>query len=95
MDEVVGFDTQTRQVIFDRGAQLNYDYLIVATGATHSYFGHNEWEQRAPGLKTIDDALEIRRRVLLAFELAERDALLGACPSNRQVRGYEWNRTGT
>jgi NADH dehydrogenase len=82
MDEVVGFDTQTRQVTLDRGAHLNYDYLIVATGATHSYFGHDEWEQRAPGLKTIDDALEIRRRVLLAFELAERDSLeIGTHPA--------------
>jgi NADH dehydrogenase len=52
---------------------LAYDYLIVATGATHAYFGHPEWEGRAPGLKTLDDALEMRRRVLLAFEAAERE----------------------
>src|SRR5436305_2219515 len=52
---------------------LSYDYLIVATGATHAYFGHPEWEARAPGLKTLDDALEMRRRVLLAFEAAESD----------------------
>jgi NADH dehydrogenase len=52
--------------------EIPYDYLIVATGARHSYFGHDEWEPWAPGLKTIEDALEIRRRVLLAFELAER-----------------------
>ena len=52
--------------------QLSYDYLVLATGATHSYFGKNEWAPFAPGLKTIEDALEIRRRVLLAFELAER-----------------------
>lgn len=52
-----------------------YDYLIVATGASHAYFGHEEWEPLAPGLKTIEDAVEIRRRVLLAFELAEREAL--------------------
>jgi NADH dehydrogenase len=75
MDEVVNFDMQTRQVVLESGIRLQYDYLIVATGATHSYFGHDEWEEHAPGLKTIDDALEIRRRVLLAFELAERDAL--------------------
>ena len=50
-----------------------YDYLIVATGATHAYFGHSEWERWAPGLKTLDDALEMRRRVLLAFEAAERE----------------------
>ena len=55
-------------------AELAYDYLIVATGATHSYFDHPEWEPDAPGLKTIDDALEIRRRVLLAFEAAERES---------------------
>ena len=50
-----------------------YDYLIVATGARHSYFGHDEWEPLAPGLKSLEDALEIRRRVLLAFERAERE----------------------
>ena len=55
------------------GELVAYDYLIVATGATHSYFGHHEWEPRAPGLKTLEDALEIRRRVLLAFEAAERE----------------------
>jgi NADH dehydrogenase len=55
--------------------EIAYDYLIVATGAGHSYFGHDEWEPLAPGLKTIEDALEIRRRVLLAFELAERQAI--------------------
>jgi NADH dehydrogenase len=54
--------------------ELAYDILIIATGATHSYFGHAEWEQNAPGLKTIEDALEIRRRVLLAFEAAERES---------------------
>ena len=53
--------------------ELRYDYLVVATGATHSYFAHPEWEKDAPGLKSIDDALEIRRRVLLAFEAAERE----------------------
>ena len=55
------------------GASLAYDYLIVATGAHHSYFGHDEWEPIAPGLKSLGDALEIRRRVLLAFERAERE----------------------
>jgi NADH dehydrogenase len=54
---------------------MDYDYLMVAAGATHSYFGHDEWAQYAPGLKTIEDAIEIRRRVLLAFELAERQML--------------------
>ena len=57
--------------------ELPYDYLIVAAGASHAYFGHDEWEPLAPGLKTIEDALEIRRRVLLAFELAEREASSG------------------
>jgi NADH dehydrogenase len=55
------------------GHYVRYDYLIVATGSTHAYFGHPEWAPRAPGLKTLDDALEIRRRVLLAFEAAERE----------------------
>ena len=55
-------------------AELPYDYLVLATGATHAYFGHDEWEAHAPGLKTIEDALEVRRRVLLAFERAERAA---------------------
>jgi len=55
------------------GATIPYDYLIVATGAAHAYFGHPEWAERAPGLKTLDDALEMRRRVLLAFEAAERE----------------------
>jgi NADH dehydrogenase len=58
-------------------AEIPYDYLIIAAGATHSYFGHEDWEPLAPGLKTIEDALEIRRRVLLAFELAERQAAAG------------------
>jgi NADH dehydrogenase len=66
-------DAAHRRVVLDRG-DLTYDYLIVATGAAHSYFGHAEWEARAPGLKTLDDALEIRRQVLLAFEAAEREA---------------------
>jgi NADH dehydrogenase len=58
-------------------AEIPYDYLIVAAGATHAYFGHDEWEPFAPGLKTVEDAIEIRRRVLLAFELAERQAAEG------------------
>jgi NADH:ubiquinone reductase (H+-translocating) len=66
-------DTANRRVALDRGDSLTYDYLIVATGAAHAYFGHPEWAERAPGLKTLDDALEMRRRVLLAFEAAERE----------------------
>ena len=72
MDEVVGIDVQARQVALGSGAQIPYDYLIVATGATHSYFGKDDWAPYAPGLKTVEDATEIRRRILLAFELAER-----------------------
>src|ERR1700759_3539960 len=72
MDEVVGIDTSVRSVILGSGAQMPYDYLILAAGATHSYFGHEDWAKLAPGLKTVEDATEIRRRVLLAFELAER-----------------------
>ena len=75
MDEVVGIDIAARQVALASGARLDYDYLVLATGATHSYFGNDEWEPLAPGLKTIEDATEIRRRVLLAFELAERQML--------------------
>jgi len=75
MDEVVGIDVASRQISLASGARLDYDYLVLATGATHSYFGHDEWEPFAPGLKTIEDATEIRRRVLLAFELAERQKL--------------------
>jgi len=72
MDEVVGIDTSSRVVILASGSQMAYDYLVLAAGATHSYFGHDEWSKLAPGLKTVEDATEIRRRVLLAFELAER-----------------------
>ena len=75
MDEVVGFDTAARRVHVKSGAEVVYDYLVVATGATHSYFGHEEWAKLAPGLKSVEDATEIRRRVLLAFELAERQKL--------------------
>jgi NADH dehydrogenase len=76
MAEVTGFDLDHR-VVKTSDAEIPYDYLIVAAGAGHSYFGHDEWEPYAPGLKTIEDALEIRRRVLLAFELAERQAATG------------------
>lgn len=72
MDEAVGFDIPQQRVKFKTGAELEYDYLIIATGSTHSYFGRDDWAKLAPGLKTVEDATEIRRRVLLAFELAER-----------------------
>src|SRR5882672_1841226 len=73
MSEVRDFDLARRAVKLEDG-EVGYDYLIVAAGASHAYFGHDEWEPFAPGLKTIEDALEIRRRMLLAFELAERQA---------------------
>lgn len=76
LSEVTGFDLASRRVKLNDGAELDYDYLIVAAGARHAYFGHDEWEGEAPGLKTIEDAVEIRRRLLLAFEKAERAALL-------------------
>lgn len=76
LGEVQDFDLAHR-VVKLADMEIPYDYLIVAAGAGHSYFGHDEWEPLAPGLKTIEDALEIRRRVLLAFELAERQALRG------------------
>jgi NADH:ubiquinone reductase (H+-translocating) len=66
-------DTSAREVHLDRGS-IPYDYLIVAAGSSHAYFGHPEWEAYAPGLKTLDDAIKMRRRVLLAFEAAERES---------------------
>jgi len=76
LGEVIGFDLEKRVVKLP-DLDVPYDYLVVAAGATHSYFGHDEWEPWAPGLKTIEDALEIRRRVLLPFELSERQAAAG------------------
>jgi NADH dehydrogenase len=75
MDEAVGFDLPEQRVFLKTGVELEYDYLIIATGSTHSYFGRDGWARLAPGLKTIEDATEIRRRVLLAFELAERQMM--------------------
>jgi NADH:ubiquinone reductase (H+-translocating) len=72
MDEVIGMQVDQRRLSLSSGAQLEYDYLILATGSTHSYFGKDDWAKNAPGLKAVEDAIEIRRRVLLAFELAER-----------------------
>jgi NADH:ubiquinone reductase (H+-translocating) len=79
MSEVTGFDL-SRRTVETADTEIPYDYLIVAAGASHAYFGHENWEPLAPGLKTIEDALEIRRRVLLAFELAEREAHAGESP---------------
>lgn len=88
LEEVEGFDLD-RRVVKTAEQELPYDYLVVAAGAMHAYFGHDAWEPLAPGLKTIEDALEIRRRVLLTFELAERQALAGAAdePLNFVVVG--------
>jgi NADH:ubiquinone reductase (H+-translocating) len=71
--EAVGIDATKRRVMLSDGT-IDYDTLIVATGSSHQYFGHEEWEQWAPGLKTVEDATDIRRRILLAFETAEREA---------------------
>ncbi|HTZ57190.1 MAG TPA: FAD-dependent oxidoreductase, partial [Acidobacteriaceae bacterium] len=76
LGEVQSFDLKKKLVRLE-DLEIPYDYLIVAAGVSHAYFGHDEWEPLAPGLKTIEDALEIRRRVLLAFELAERQAASG------------------
>ncbi|MGA6984057.1 MAG: NAD(P)/FAD-dependent oxidoreductase [Candidatus Sulfotelmatobacter sp.] len=76
MGEVTSFDLQ-RRVVKMSNHEVPYDALIVAAGASHAYFGHDEWGPFAPGLKTIEDAIEIRRRILLAFELAERRAFAG------------------
>lgn len=88
LGEVAGFDL-ARRMVKVADFEIPYDYLIVAAGARHSYFGRDEWAQLAPGLKTIEDALEIRRRVLLAFELAERATLAGepAPPLNFVIVG--------
>jgi NADH dehydrogenase len=76
LGEVTDFDAAARRVKLLDGAEIAYDYLIIAAGARHAYFGHDEWEKDAPGLKTIEDAVEIRSRLLRAFETAERRAHL-------------------
>src|SRR5437868_5679925 len=98
MGEVRSIDAAAREVrLADR--TLGYDYLLVASGATHAYFGHDQWTAHAPGLKTLDDAFVIRRRVLSAFEraeaasdVAERDAwltfaVIGAGPTGVELAG--------
>lgn len=74
LGEAVGIDPERREVLMSDGGPIPYDSLIVATGARHSYFGNDGWAPFAPGLKTIEDATEIRRRILIAFEAAEREA---------------------
>ena len=97
--EVTSIDAERRCVVMHDGQEIDYDYLIVAGGARHAYFGHPEWESAAPGLKSLDDAIEIRRRFLLAFERAEltddpaeRDAnltfvIVGGGPTGVELAG--------
>jgi NADH dehydrogenase len=82
LGEAVGVDLERREVLMSDGGPLPYDTLVVATGARHSYFGRDDWAAHAPGLKSIDDALEIRRRILIAFEAAERE--------QNSERRHEW-----
>jgi NADH dehydrogenase len=96
--EATHIDTARRRVILSDGS-VDYDTLVVATGASHQYFGHNEWEQFAPGLKTIEDATDMRSRILLAFEAAERESnpeklrawmtfvIVGAGPTGAELAG--------
>jgi NADH dehydrogenase len=76
LGEAAGFDKERNVVRLEDGSEVAYDYLILSAGARHSYFGHDQWETAAPGLKTLEDAVEMRRRVLLAFEIAERELYL-------------------
>lgn len=96
---VVDADPQARQVHLDDGSSVSYDTLVLATGARHSYFAHPDWEQHAPGLKTLEDATTIRRRILSAFEAAEKTsdaelqranltfAIVGAGPTGVELAG--------
>jgi NADH dehydrogenase len=99
LGQVHAIDVSARQVRLHGGLAVDYDHLVVAAGATHSYFGHDEWAPFAPGLKTLDDAFEIRRRILLAFEEAEKEAdpvrrdawltfvVIGAGPTGVEMAG--------
>ncbi len=99
MGEVTSIDSASNCVVMDGGEHLHYDHLILATGATHSYFGNDQWAKYAPGLKTLGDAFTIRRRVLTAFEQAEREtdpaarepwltfAVIGAGPTGVEMAG--------
>ncbi|HTK37307.1 MAG TPA: NAD(P)/FAD-dependent oxidoreductase [Pyrinomonadaceae bacterium] len=73
LGEAAAFDKERHVVRLEDGTEISFDYLIVSAGARHSYFGHDDWEAAAPGLKTLEDAVEMRRRILLAFEVAERE----------------------
>ncbi|HEY7736094.1 MAG TPA: NAD(P)/FAD-dependent oxidoreductase [Candidatus Limnocylindrales bacterium] len=82
LGEAIAIDADARRVVLSDGGPIEYDTLIVATGASHTYFGHDEWSRFAPGLKTVEDAIDVRRRILIAFEAAEREA--------DPVRRAEW-----
>jgi NADH dehydrogenase len=96
---VCGVDTQGKRVLLEDGDALPYDTLVLATGARHAYFGHDEWEPFAPGLKTLEDATTLRRRILVAFERAERETdparrgalmtfvIVGAGPTGVELAG--------
>ena len=83
LGEAVDFDRENKLVKLADGSDVSFDYLIISAGARHSYFGHDDWEQLAPGLKTLEDAVAIRRNVLVAFEHAEREAYLNG--THRQL----------
>jgi NADH dehydrogenase len=99
LDAVIGIDREGRRVILDEGRPIDYDRLILATGARHSYFGRDDWAQHAPGIKTIDDATAVRRKVLLALERAETEtdperrkalltfAVIGGGPTGVEMAG--------
>lgn len=96
---VTGIDAANRRVLLEDGTEVNYDSLVLATGARHAYFGHDEWEPFAPGLKTLEDATTLRRRILVAFERAERETdaakraalmtfvIIGAGPTGVELAG--------
>lgn len=99
LGDVVGIDKAAQVVELEDGARVPFDFLIIATGARHAYFGHDDWEPYAPGLKTLEDATAMRRRLLLAFEAAEREpdpekrstlltfAIIGAGPTGVELAG--------
>jgi NADH:ubiquinone reductase (H+-translocating) len=95
LGEVQALDIAARCAVLTDGTRLRWDHLIVAAGATHSYFGHGDWAPHAPGLKTLDDAFELRRRILLAYEQAEQRAdgsllhfvVVGAGPTGVEMAG--------
>ncbi|MBD8524485.1 NAD(P)/FAD-dependent oxidoreductase [Pseudomarimonas arenosa] len=99
LDEVTAVDTDAQQIALHRHAPIDYDYLLIASGATHAYFGQSQWAEHAPGLKTLDDAFAIRRRILTAFERAEAESdpqrraawlsfvIVGAGPTGVELAG--------